>query len=307
MRRIYTIGETVYDIIFDAGEIRAGKVGGSMLNASVSLGRMHMDVGFISELGDDDLGELVLQFLADNNVNPSWVHQFKDGKTPIALAFLDHHQNANYSFYKSYPKNRLQQTFPVVRKNDIVLFGSFFAVNAEVRERVLEFIVGAKNAGAIVIYDPNIRHPRNHEMNEILKNVHANFALADIVRASHDDFNRLFGVDDPKIAKQIIRKHGNADLIFTHSSRFVYFENETFSKTYNVPQIDVLSTIGAGDNFNAGIIYAMMQNKVLKDNLKSLDEKSWEPILKSGIHFSQQVCQSLDNYIPRGFKSYGAC
>jgi fructokinase len=205
MRRIYTIGETVYDIIFDAGEIRAGKVGGSMLNASVSLGRMHMDVGFISELGDDDLGELVLQFLADNNVNPSWVHQFKDGKTPIALAFLDHHQNANYSFYKSYPKNRLQQTFPVVRKNDIVLFGSFFAVNAEVRERVLEFIVGAKNAGAIVIYDPNIRHPRNHEMNEILKNVHANFALADIVRASHDDFNRLFGVDDPKIAKQIIR------------------------------------------------------------------------------------------------------
>lgn len=302
MRKIYTIGETVYDIIFDDGKIRAGKVGGSMLNASISLGRMNLDVGFVSEVGDDDLGELILEFLHQNNVNPSWVHQFENGKTPVALAFLDQNQNAHYSFYKSYPKDRLPQTFPLVHENDIVLFGSFFAVNAEVRERVLEFIIGVKNGGAIIIYDPNIRHPSSYKMDETLKNVYANFALADIVRASHDDFSRLFGVDDPKVARQIIGEYSHADLIFTHSSKFVYFENKHFSQTYDIPQIEVLSSIGAGDNFNAGVIYALVQGKVLKSNLKSLDEKSWRPVIKSGIRFSQQVCQSLDNYIPKGFK-----
>ena len=39
MRKIYTIGETVLDIIFKNGQPVASKAGGSMLNTAVSLGR----------------------------------------------------------------------------------------------------------------------------------------------------------------------------------------------------------------------------------------------------------------------------
>ena len=150
-RKIFTIGETVYDIIFSEGQIVAGKAGGSMLNASVSLGRLGMEVVFISEVGQDDLGNLIINFLKENGIKTGFIHQFKDGKTPVALAFLDQHQNARYTFYKQYPNIRLSQPFPEVTENDIVLFGSFFSISTEVREPVVNFVRKARQAGAIII------------------------------------------------------------------------------------------------------------------------------------------------------------
>ncbi len=47
MRKIYGIGETVFDIIFKNGQPQAAKPGGAMLNSSVSLGRIGLPVSFI--------------------------------------------------------------------------------------------------------------------------------------------------------------------------------------------------------------------------------------------------------------------
>ncbi len=302
MRKIYTIGETVYDVIFQQGQIKTGKAGGSMLNASVSLGRIGLDVSFISEVGNDDLGNVILHFLKVNNVDVSNIQRYDEGKTPVALAFLDEKKNARYSFYKYYPDQRLRRPFPKIYKNDIVLFGSFFAVNPEVRERVFEFVVGAKDAGAIVIYDPNIRHPKHHNPKKILPVVFQNFSVANIVRASHEDFETLFGVCDPKEAVKIVQEYGNADLIFTHSSQFVFLHSSMVSESFSVPKIEVLSTIGAGDNFNAGIVYAIVNENISAIGLKNVDQDRWGRIINTGVQFSQEVCKSLDNYLPEGFK-----
>jgi len=300
-RKIYTIGETVYDIIFEHDEIKVGKAGGSMLNASVSLGRLGCDISFISELGDDDLGKLILNFLRKNGVDVSFVHSFNEGKTPLALAFLDENKNAKYSFYKAYPKHRLPQAFPQIHENDIVLFGSFFAINPEVRGQVLSFVKQAKNSGAIIIYDPNIRHPRNHNLNEVVKAVTENFSLADIVRASNEDFDVLFDVNNPEEAAEILGKSSDASLIYTNSSRYVFSASANKHKYYAVPEIDVLSTIGAGDNFNVGLIFGLVKSGLMKNGLNKIDEKTWNRLIYYGIQFSQQVCKSYENYITVDF------
>lgn len=300
-RKIFTIGETVYDIIFENREIVSGKAGGSMLNASASLGRVGCDVAFITELGNDDLGKIITDFLAANHVDTSFVNQFNNGKTPVALAFLDKDKNASYTFYKQYPEQRLTLAFPEIRKDDIVLFGSFFGVNPEVRERVKTFVKSAKQADALIIYDPNIRHPKEQGREKIIPVVLKNFASADIIRASHEDFNNLFDIDDPAAAFRLIRENSDASLIYTHSSEFVYVATEDFQEKYDVPKINVVSTIGAGDNFNAGIIYSIVQQGITKHNLKTPDKISWQKMVTSGIRFSAAVCQSRENYVPVGF------
>ncbi len=296
-RKIYTIGETVFDIIFEQGEIKAGKAGGSMLNASVSLGRTGTKPAFVSEIGNDDTGKIILNFLQNNGVDTSFVHSFDEGKTPLALAFLDENKNASYSFYKSYPKQRLQKAFPHIHENDIVLFGSFYAVNPEVRSRVLAFIKQAKTSGAIIIYDPNIRHSQHHQFEEVVNSVVENFSLADIVRASNEDFKTLFDINNPEQAAKILSVHSEAHLIFTQSSKFVFTASPNKHKYYPVPQIDVLSTIGAGDNFNAGLIYGLIESDILKNDLNKMEENTWGKLISYGIQFSQEVCKSYDNYI----------
>ena len=69
MKKIYTIGETVYDIIFKNCQPIAAKAGGSMLNSSVSLGRLGLPVSFISEIGKDQVGGFIFVFLIDYNFN----------------------------------------------------------------------------------------------------------------------------------------------------------------------------------------------------------------------------------------------
>ena len=61
MRKIIGIGETVLDIVFKDNQPIGAFPGGSVLNAMISLGRAGVETIFISEAGNDRLGEQVIQ------------------------------------------------------------------------------------------------------------------------------------------------------------------------------------------------------------------------------------------------------
>ena len=86
MARIFTIGETVYDIIFKNSQPIAAKAGGSMLNTSVSLGRLGLDVNFVSDLGKDVIGDNIIRFLSENGVSTGCIERYDNRKTAIAIA-----------------------------------------------------------------------------------------------------------------------------------------------------------------------------------------------------------------------------
>ena len=159
MRKIYTIGETLYDIIFQNNQPIASKPGGAMLNTAVTLGRLQLSVNLISEYSDDPVGEKIETFLEENHVQTDHIYKYHDGQTAIALAFLDKDNNASYTFYKSYPAERLNIRIPEFQKDDILIFGSFFALNFEVRDKLLDLLQKAREQGAIILYDPNFRSP----------------------------------------------------------------------------------------------------------------------------------------------------
>ena len=88
MRKVIGIGETILDIIFRGNQPSAAVPGGSVFNGIVSLGRMGIKVGFISETGNDRVGNIILQFMRENNIPTDHVNVFPDGKSPVSLAFL---------------------------------------------------------------------------------------------------------------------------------------------------------------------------------------------------------------------------
>jgi fructokinase len=58
-----------------------------------------------------------------------------------------------------------------------------------------------------------------------------------------------------------------------------------------------VSTIGAGDNFNAGVIYGLIKYNIGYHDLPLINEATWDKIIQCGIDFSAEVCQSYLNYI----------
>jgi fructokinase len=300
MRKIYGIGETVLDIIFKDGQPQAAKAGGSVLNSVVSMGRIGLPVSFISEYGLDDVGNLIDNFLKNNGVDSSFVHRFKDGSTALALAFLNEKNDANYTFYKDFPGKRLDIIFPEINKDDIIQCGSFYAIWPEIREKFKKFIRNANNNGALVLYDPNFRKTHVSELSTLKPLVIENMKLTGLLRGSDEDFKNIFGANSPDEAYEAIKGYCNC-LVYTANVKGVYVRTPSFSGKFPVQNIRPVSTIGAGDNFNAGMLTSIYRNNIRRDQLEKLSESEWTRVITTAVSFATHVCMSYENYISQEF------
>lgn len=301
MRKIIGIGETILDIIFKGEQPHAAVPGGSVFNGLVSLGRLEVPVSFISEVGNDRVGEIICRFMDENNLSDRYVDRFPDGKSPISLAFLNDSNDANYVFYKDYPSQRLEVPLPPIEEDDIFIFGSYYALNPALRERMVEFLEYARDRKAIIYYDPNFRNAHAHEALRLMPTILENFEYADIIRGSDEDFRNIFGHNDTeKVYTQNIHFYCN-NFITTHGAQGVNLYTGNEAAHFDVPEISTRSTIGAGDNFNAGILYGLLKYNIRHRDLLHMTCDRWKNIIRCGIDLSAEVCQSYDNYISRDF------
>jgi len=299
-RNIYTIGETLFDIIFKNGQPQAGKAGGAMLNSSVSLGRIGLPVHLISEYGDDDIGRLIDNFLMLNGVSTTFTDHFREGSTALAIAVLNDKNDASYTFYKNYPAKRLEMDFPSINKDDIILYGSIYAITREIRTKFVTFMTGAAARGGLLLYDPNFRKAHASELDELRPLIIENIRMASLIRGSDEDFQNIFGASSPDEAWSVIKQYCEC-MVYTASAEGVYVRTGNFRGKFPVKPVNPLSTIGAGDNFNAGMIAAIYQNEIPADQLCKMGEETWSKVISAGVDFATDVCMSYENYISEEF------
>ena len=301
MRKIIGIGETILDILFRNGQPEAAVPGGSVYNGVVSLGRMGMDVTFISETGNDRVGRIILDNMRENGVKTDRVNVFPDGKSPVSLAFLNERNDAEYIFYKDYPKLRLDVKMPEIGKDDVLMIGSYYAISPLLRDKIKEVMDLAKDNGAIIYYDVNFRSNHLSEAIKLMPTVLENFEYADILRGSTEDFQNLFKTGEPdKVYNDNVGFYCK-NFICTDADKDIHLYTGNFRKTYGVEPVETVSTIGAGDNFNAGVVYGLIKNNIGKDDLQGLSEADWDKVIRCGIDFSAEVCRSVHNSVSKEF------
>ena len=191
---------------------------------------------------------------------------------------------------------------PEVEENDVVLLGSFYAVDPSLRHKVVELLQKAKDNKAIVMYDLNYRFPHKNDVMKVAPHILENLEYADIIRGSEEDFMCLYELNDvEKIYKDKISFYCK-NFVYTAGAKDVRLLTGNFSKAYAVPLLDPVSTVGAGDNFNAGIVYGLMKLDIKHDDLPSLSEDQWNQLIEYGMKFSAEVCMSTDNSVPKNFQ-----
>jgi len=300
MRRVYAIGETVLDIIFKDGQPQAAKPGGSSLNAAVTLGRLGMDVEFIGEYGEDPVGDLVDHFLKENKVGTQFVSRFDNGKSALALAFLDEDNNASYTFYKDFPEERLGTIPQQTTSDDIVTFCSIYAITREVRPQLMKFLDIARSNDSMLFYDPNFRPAHLHELEDLRPFLIENFMMAHIVRASDEDLELIFNVHNSDAAYDQVSDMCPV-LVYTANVKGVFVHTPSGKFQFPVRKINTVSTIGAGDNFNAGLVYSFIRDGIMKEDLVNLGQSDWKRIIDTAIDFATEVCMTWDNYLSEVF------
>lgn len=299
MRKVIGIGETVLDIIFRDEKPISALPGGSTFNAIISLGRSGVKASMISETGNDRIGQNIIKFMESNGIDASYVNVYPESKSPLSLAFLNDHNDADYIFYKDHPHDRIDYVYPEVNADDIVLFGSFFALNPVIRPQVYAFLDYARQRGAILYYDVNFRASHKNEVMKVTPNLLDNLEMADIVRGSSEDFEILFRQHDADTVYRSQIAFYTKKFIYTRSADPVEVRGDSgFSKQYPVLPTETVSTIGAGDNFNAGFIYGLIKNGITRQHIdQGLTESQWDALVSSALDFSAECCRDIYNYV----------
>lgn len=295
---IYSLGESLVDIIIDDKGLTHLNPGGSMLNTSVSLARAGTEVALISETGDDPIAKTILTLLQNNKVGTSYIKKYFRQNTTIALAFLDERKIPVFSVYSSYPRKRKLIAPASFSCKDFLLFGSLYSINQAIRNEVTEIIANAKRGEAIISYDPNIRQ-HDCSPQEFKKSVYENIAFSDIVKASDEDLLQLFGEHtDDGYYEQVRKINPSAIFILTKGEKGAVGYFQTTKVPVGAQRTNIVSTVGAGDAFHAGCIQYLFQNKIEKKQLDGLSEEVLSGMLQRGNYFSSLVCSSPDNYLP---------
>lgn len=294
MQRVIGIGETVLDILFREDQPQTAVPGGSTFNSIVSLGRAGVECAMVTEVGGDHVGDLICRYLQENGVSPEYVCRHEKVKSPISLAFLDEHNDAQYLFYKDHASLSLDGPLPVFGKDDAVLYGSFFAINPVIRPVVGKLLCGARAAGAWLYYDVNFRKNYIADLPELMPNLEENMRLADVVRGSTEDFEYLYGLLDGEAIYERVRRYCPT-LILTDGARPIRLYTPEGCESYPVEKIATVSTIGAGDNFNAGFIYAKL--KGIDDRIGMAQRWSQDVCRQMGNNISDELLEYLKTYI----------
>ena len=290
------------DILFKEDKPIDAVPGGSAFNSVISIGRVGVPCAFIGYTGKDHVGDLTVDFLKANGVDVRYFEQKDKVKSCISLAFLDERGDAHYVFYKDTPvSNSLLDRKLEFLPGDALLLGSYYAVSAGTRSQIKGVLDAAVAAGATVYYDLNFRSSHKDELPELMPAILDNFRRATVVRGSADDFEVMWGERDArKIYKEHIARYCRIFICTSGAGRITVCTPDD-AWDFDVQQVaDVVSTVGAGDNFNAGFLCALSRRQMSLAG--SIEKVDMAPLIESGVRFASAVCRSTENYVPVSFK-----
>ena len=248
--RAIVIGEALVDVIRDAtGGVRSHP-GGSPMNVAVGLARLGMDTDLVTQLGDDDNGRMIVEHLRDSAVTLR-AGSITVDPTSTATATLDASGAATYVF-----DLRWDIALPVVEGADLIHTGSIGSILEPGAESVRTVFASA-DPSTLLSFDPNIRPAIMGERDEVTRRVEDLAARCHVVKMSDEDAAWLYPnrtLDD--IADQYIAG-GTTLFAVTRGARGCLIRTEGVDVRLPAPPVAVVDTVGAGDAFMSGLLYAI--------------------------------------------------
>ncbi|WP_033069844.1 PfkB family carbohydrate kinase [Thalassospira australica] len=262
----------------------AKAAGGAPGNAAVGLQRLGIETGFIGKLGDDAFGHFLVDTLKADNVDTSGIVLTKEALTGLAFVSLRADGEREFSFYRSPSADMLLSPADLdqdmLKSTDLFHYGTLCMIDDDPRAATLEAIKIARENGAIISCDPNLRLPLWPSAEKAREILRLAISQADVVKMSDEEITFVSGKDDLEEGIKDLWCDQWRAMIVTYGpkgSRYITPDFDGFVPSFEITAVDAT---GAGDGCTAGFL-----SRLLKDP----DILGAEDKLKAACRFANAV------------------
>ena len=259
---LLSCGDALIDFVptrtADGREAVMPAVGGSCLNVAIGIARLGAPTGFVGGISTDMFGQMIADHAAASNVGLGHATR-SDHQTTLAFVRVVAGES-NYAFYDAETASRnwryRRGTIPF-ETIEAVHVGSTTLVN-DTGAAETQALIAAAKAHATISFDPNCRPNLVKDKPAYLARMAAFAAHADIVRMSDVDFTYLYGEEPYRQRANVLLGQGIGLVVITRGvDGAVAWHPATGQVEVQAPAIKVADTIGAGDSFQAALLFAL--------------------------------------------------
>jgi fructokinase len=232
--------------------------GGSCLNVAIGTARLGAPTGFVGGLSTDMFGRMIADHAERSQVDLRYATR---SAHPSTLAFVSMVEGEpQYAFYDEGTAARHWRYQPGLvpfGEIDAIHIGSTTLVNPSGAAEALAMVDDARGSTTIS-FDPNCRPNLVDEKAKYLRLMNQLAARADIVRLSDSDFAFLYGGSDQATMANTLLSAGAGLFVITRGIHgAVAWHQRAGAVEVASRPADVVDTIGAGDSFQAGLLFAL--------------------------------------------------
>ncbi len=275
---VVILGRIGYDLISEEPYVPLAQVrtfsrylGGSSANMAVGLARLGARVGILAALGTDSLSDFLLDFLRSENVDTSRVQRAPGFLPSLAFTELNPPDRFPQVFYRRDPADTQvhlgEQDLAYVASARMFITNGTSLCASPSRESTYRALERAKATGRRTVLDVDYRSMSWRSPGDAGLAVRLALPFVDVLIGNEIELKLVAASDDLDQAIDKLRKAGLPMLVSKlgdHGTR-VWTEGESvFLAPYSV---QVRSTIGAGDGFAAGFLYALLRGMPVLDCL----------------------------------------
>lgn len=254
--------------------------GGAPCNVLSMLNNLGKKTSFIGKVGNDQFGKTLKKALEELGIGTENLLMDNEVHTTLALVHTFADGDRDFSFYRNPGADMMltvdELNLDLVRDTRIFHFGTLSMTHDGIRATTKKAVETAKEAGALISFDPNLREPLWDSLDNAKEQVRWGLGKCDVLKISDNEIQWLTGENDFTAGVKKIREEFPIPLILVSmgrdGSRAYYGDH--YVEVAPFLQENTIETTGAGDTFCACVL-----NYVLENGLEALTDEQLKEML----------------------------
>ncbi len=276
---VVALGELLIDftengISGQGNSIYEANPGGAPCNVLGMLAKAGRKTAFIGKVGQDIFGNRLKATLKEVGIDTSGLIMDETVRTTLAFVETLADGDRNFSFYRNPGADMMLKEedllVNLLENTKIFHFGTLSMTHEDVRQATKRAIQIAKESGAVISFDPNLRTPLWKTLDEAREQAAYGFLKCDILKISDNEIQWFTGEEDYDAGIRKLRSQYEIPLILLSmgkSGSRAYYKDLRIEAAPFL-QENTIETTGAGDTFGGCCLH-----HVLKYGLNNMDEE----------------------------------